>query len=81
LNQQETNTTGKSMNAYLSEGTYYIRVTTDDYWHSTADYTLCVNYTENQGEYEIEPNNSQDNATLIEVERTGYRKSENQFRC
>jgi len=29
-----TNTTGKSMNAYLSEGTYYIRVTTDDYWHS-----------------------------------------------
>ena len=63
-----TNTTGKSMNAYLSEGTYYIRVTTDDYWHSTADYTLCVNYTENQGEYEIEPNNSQDNATLIEVD-------------
>jgi len=56
------------MNAYLSEGTYYIRVTTDDYWHSTADYTLCVNYTENQGEYEIEPNNSQDNATLIEVD-------------
>jgi len=68
------------MNAYLSEGTYYIRVTTDDYWHSTADYTLCVNYTENQGEYEIEPNNSQDNATLIEWTNR-LQESENQFRC
>ncbi|WP_235832661.1 stalk domain-containing protein [Acetivibrio mesophilus] len=64
-----TNTEGRSMNAYLDKGTYYIRVVSrDSYWYSSADYTLCVNYTENQGEYEIEPNNNMDGATLIEVD-------------
>jgi len=61
-------TAGKSMNAYLDKGTYYVRVKDEGYWHSNVDYTLCVDYKENEGEYEIEPNGGRDNATLIEVD-------------
>jgi archaellum component FlaF (FlaF/FlaG flagellin family) len=60
-----TDTTGKSMNAYLDKGTYYIRVTYEGYWHNNADYNLTVNYTENPGGYEVEQNNSIEQATVI----------------
>ncbi len=61
-----TSTTGKSENAYLDAGTYYIRVTSyTSYVYSNVDYSLCVNFTEYQGEYEIEPNNSMEEASLI----------------
>ena len=61
-----TTTIGKSANAYLNAGTYYIRVTAHTaYGYSTVDYSLCVNFTENQGEYEIEPNNTMEDASLI----------------
>ncbi|NLL06373.1 MAG: copper amine oxidase N-terminal domain-containing protein [Clostridiaceae bacterium] len=65
LESTGNNTTGKSMNAYLDKGIYYIRVTDEGYWHSNVDYSLCVNFTENLGEYEIEPNNDKESATVI----------------
>lgn len=62
-----TNTAGKSINAYLDKGTYYIRVASGgfSFAHSNTDYKLTVNYTENNGEFEIEHNDSLEEATNI----------------
>lgn len=58
--------TRKSMNAYLSRGTYYVLVTSVGiYSHNDADYKLTVNYTENKDEFEIEQNSDRENATVI----------------
>ncbi len=56
----------ETMFLYLDKGTYYIRVKVDGYSvFSSVDYNLCVNYTENFGEYEIEKNDVIGNATVI----------------
>jgi len=61
-----TDTAGKSMNAYLDKGTYYIRIISNgSFYHSSADYKLTVEYTENIGEFEIEHNDTREKATLI----------------
>ena len=61
-----TETVSESINTYLSAGTYYVRVNTRyNIYHSDSDYTLTVNFTENTGGFEIEPNNTRDKATLI----------------
>lgn len=60
------NTNGKSMNAYLDKGTYYVRVkAVNSFYHHNADYSLTVNYVKNNGNYEIEPNDSKAQATSI----------------
>ncbi|NLD47340.1 MAG: copper amine oxidase N-terminal domain-containing protein [Clostridiaceae bacterium] len=57
---------GETMVLYLDKGTYYVRVKGDSYGSfSSVDYNLCVNYTENLGEYEIEKNDVLENATVI----------------
>jgi len=60
-------TNGKSINAYLDKGTYYIRVISggNSYFHSDIDYKLTVNYAENNGEYEVEHNDSIEQASNI----------------
>ncbi len=67
LESTGNNTTGKSMNAYLDKGTHYIRITTKygNLYHSSTDYNLTVNYTENKGEFEVEQNNQKEQATVI----------------
>jgi uncharacterized membrane protein len=60
------NTNGKSMNAYLDKGTYYVRVkAVNSFYHHNADYSLTVNYVKNNGDFEIEPNDSKAQATSI----------------
>jgi len=56
----------ETMDLYLDKGTYYLRVKYNILsGFSNVDYILCVNYTENLGEYEIEKNDVAENATLI----------------
>ena len=67
LQSKGTETVLHSSNIYLGPGTYYIRIKTsiNEYYSSTLDYTLTVNYEQNNGQYEIEPNNTSDTATAI----------------
>jgi hypothetical protein len=53
---------------YVAAGTYYIRVQTAwGHVHSNVDYALTVNYTENTGAFEVEPNGTMATATEINV--------------
>jgi uncharacterized repeat protein (TIGR02543 family) len=62
----DTNITAN--NRYLSAGTYYVRVQVVQSWnHSEADYTLTVNYTENTGQFESEPNDSRETANAMNL--------------
>jgi len=61
-----TETVSESTNTYLGAGTYYICVDVKyAILHSDKDYTLTVNFTENTGGFEIEPNDVKEKATLI----------------
>ena len=59
-------TSAKSINAYLSSGSYFVRI--KPYYHNDAKYKLTVSYELNSGQYEIEPNNTKQTATLINSE-------------
>ncbi|GHV10795.1 hypothetical protein FACS1894219_00900 [Clostridia bacterium] len=49
---------------YVAKGTYYIKVKASSY--DATDYKLTVNYTPNSGDFEIENNDTKENATLID---------------
>jgi hypothetical protein len=62
---------GVSMNAYLSGGVYYIRVAPgNSYYHQAADYTLTVQFIANSGGWEIEPNDSITQPSVIGSSRS-----------
>ncbi|NLY43226.1 MAG: copper amine oxidase N-terminal domain-containing protein [Clostridiaceae bacterium] len=66
LNSRGTSTKLESRNLYLCKGEYYIRVRPNGYLdHSTADYRLSVICDKNNGQYEIEPNNTFGTASPI----------------
>jgi hypothetical protein len=61
-------TTTDSIYNYLDTGIYTVRVVRTPGWnHSNVDYTLTVNFTENTGQFEIEHNNNDANATPMKV--------------
>ncbi|MCL2014174.1 MAG: InlB B-repeat-containing protein [Oscillospiraceae bacterium] len=63
-------TTMDTMDFYLGAGTYYIRVrpySSYSYGFRSVEYTLTVNYEENTGDYEIEPNGTTAAATAMNV--------------
>ncbi|MCL2036863.1 MAG: hypothetical protein FWG83_05715 [Oscillospiraceae bacterium] len=59
-----------SINDYLDAGVYYVRVNKGNTStsRSEVDYTLTVNYELNEGQFEIEPNNTKELATAIEID-------------
>jgi hypothetical protein len=57
-----------SLNAYLDTGIYTVQVKKRQY-QSELSYTLTVNYTENVGQFEIEPNNGRDSATSMDLNK------------
>jgi hypothetical protein len=51
---------------FLAMGTYRVRVQPHRTWrHSNATYTLTVNFVENTGGFEVEPNDTAETATKI----------------
>lgn len=59
----------QTINYYLSAGKYYIKVKYGGYWHSTEQYTIKVNYTNNNGKYESEKNNTLKKANAVELNK------------
>ncbi|MCL1867076.1 MAG: hypothetical protein FWF82_06670, partial [Oscillospiraceae bacterium] len=56
------------VNHYLDAGVYYIRIVSNgaSYW-TQRDYTISVDYTQNDGQFEIEPNNTRETASPFKI--------------